>query len=181
VPVLIAALGPKGNKVAHELGDGLFATLAMPEFMSDYAWTAYLAWGTVLDEGEPDDSERARAAGGPGWALSLHGAYEFGGPDAVRALPRGDEWLRVIEQAPERERHLAVHTGHCVELNAADEACWRAGGSSTLRDVTLSGTRDQVRQTLEGYRARGVTEVVFQPCGPDIRSELERFLDAARG
>ncbi|HEX5303563.1 MAG TPA: hypothetical protein VFW50_41885, partial [Streptosporangiaceae bacterium] len=127
------------------------------------------------------DSERARVAGGPGWALSLHGAYEFGGPDAVRALPRGDEWLRVIEQAPERERHLAVHTGHCVELNAADEACWRAGGSSTLRDVTLSGTRDQVRRTLEGYRARGVTEVVFQPCGPDIRGELERFLDAARG
>ena len=27
VPVLIAALGPKGNKVAGELGDGLFATL----------------------------------------------------------------------------------------------------------------------------------------------------------
>jgi 5,10-methylenetetrahydromethanopterin reductase len=102
VPVLIAALGPKGNKVASELGDGLFATLTMPEFMSDYAWTAFLAWGTVLDEGEPDDSGRARAAGGPGWALSLHGAYEFGGPDAVRALPRGDEWLRVIEQAPER-------------------------------------------------------------------------------
>ena len=89
VPVLIAALGPKGNKVAHELGDGLFATLLMPEFMTDYSWTAYLAWGTVLDEGEPDDSEHARVAAGPGWALSLHGACEFGGPDAVRAFPRG--------------------------------------------------------------------------------------------
>ena len=106
VPVLIAALGPKGNKVAHELGDGLFATLTMPEFMTDYSWTAFLAWGTVLDEGEPDDSEHARAAAGPGWALSLHGAYEFGGPDAVRTLPRGDEWLRVIEQTAERQRHL---------------------------------------------------------------------------
>ena len=181
VPVLIAALGPKGNKVAHELGDGLFATLQMPDFMADYAWAAFLAWGTVPDEGEPDDSEHARLAAGPGWALSLHGAYEFGGPDAVRTLPRGDEWLTVIEQAPDRQRHLAVHTGHCVELNAADEACWRAGGSSTLRDVTLSGTRDQVRRALEDYRARGVTEVVFQPCGPGIRGELERFLDTARG
>jgi 5,10-methylenetetrahydromethanopterin reductase len=149
--------------------------------MTDYSWTAYLAWGTVFDEGEPDDSEHARVAAGPGWALSLHGAYEFGGPDAVRALPRGEEWLDVIEQAPDRQRHLAVHTGHCVELNAADEACWHAGGSSTLRDVTLSGTRDQIRRTLEDYSARGVTEVVFQPCGPDIRAELERFLDAARG
>jgi 5,10-methylenetetrahydromethanopterin reductase len=181
VPVLIAALGPKGNKVASELGDGLFATLAMPGFMADYSWTAYLAWGTVLDAEEPVSSEHARAASGPGWALSLHGAYEFGGPDAVRALPHGDEWLRVVEQAPEHQRHLAVHTGHCVKLNAADEACWRAGGSSTLRDVTLSGTQDQLRRTLEEYGARGVTEVVFQPCGPDIGAELERFLDTARG
>jgi 5,10-methylenetetrahydromethanopterin reductase len=89
VPVLIAALGAKGNKVARELGDGLFATLLMPEFMTDYSWTAYLAWGTVLDEGEPDDSEHARVAAGPGWALSLHGAYEFGGPDAYVPCPAG--------------------------------------------------------------------------------------------
>ena len=92
----------------------------------------------------------------------------------------GDEWLGVIEQEPEQHRHLAVHSGHCVALNAADEASWRADGSSTLRDVTLSGTRDEIRRALEDYRSRGVTEIVFQPCGPDIRSELERFLDAAR-
>jgi len=181
VPVLIAALGPKGNKVAKQLGDGLYATLLLPEFMSDYPWTAYLAWGTVLDEGEPVDSEHAREAAGPGWALSLHGAYEFGGADAVRALPGGSEWLEIVEQAPAQERHLAVHSGHCVALNAADSASWRAGGSSTLRDVTLSGTRDEIRRTIEDYGSRGVTEIVFQPCGPAIRSELERFLDAARG
>jgi len=180
VPVLIAALGPKGNQVARELGDGLFATLLMPEFMTDYSWTAYLAWGTVLDEGEATDSDHARVAAGPGWALSLHGAYEFGGADAVRTLPGGDQWLNVIEQAPERQRHLAVHSGHCVALNAADEAAWRAGGHRTLLDVTLSGTRDTIRRTLEDYRSHGVTEIVFQPCGPDIRAELERFLDAAR-
>jgi len=180
VPILIAALGPKGNKAAQEFGAGLFATLLMPEFMADYSWTAYLAWGTVLDEGELVDSEHARVAAGPGWALSLHGAYEFGGADAVRTLPGGDEWLGVIERAPEPQRHLAVHSGHCVALNAADEAAWRAGGSSTLRNVTLSGTRDEIRRTLEDYGSRGVTEIVFQPCGPDIRAELERFLDAAR-
>jgi len=181
VPVLVAALGPKGNKVAQQSGDGLFATLSMPDFMTDYAWTAFLAWGTVLDEGESNDSGHARVAGGPGWALSLHGAYEFGGPDAVRALPGGEEWMRVVETTPRQQRHLAVHSGHCVELNAADEASWRAGGHSTLRSVTLSGTRDEVRRTLDEYGSRGVTEIVFQPCGPDVQGELERFLDAARG
>lgn len=180
VPVLVAALGPKCAKVARELGDGLFATLQLPDFLTDHDWTAYLAWGTVLDEGEPVSSGHARAAGGPGWALSLHGAYEFAGPDAVRPLPGGDEWLRVLTETPESQRHLAVHAGHCVELSPADQAAWHAGGSSTLRDVTLSGTRAQIREALDGYASRGVTEIVFQPCGPDTQGELERFLDAAR-
>ena len=72
-----------------------------------------------------------------------------------------------------------MHTGHCLALNAADEACWRAGGNSTLREVTLSGTRDQIRRALDDRGSRGVTEVVFQPCGPDIGAGLERFPDAA--
>ncbi|MBA8824224.1 5,10-methylenetetrahydromethanopterin reductase [Saccharopolyspora lacisalsi] len=179
VPVLISALGPKGNKIANELGDGLFTTLQLPDFIADHSWAAYLAWGTVLDEGEDDDSEHARSAGGPGWALSFHSAYEFGGPDAVLALPGGEEWLSVVEETPRDQRHLAVHAGHCVELNAADQAAWRAGGSTTLQDVTLSGRRDRVRSLLEDYSSRGVTEVVFQPCGSNVQAELERFLDAA--
>lgn len=179
VPILVGALGPKGNKVARELGDGLYATLQPPEFMTEHSWVAYLEWGTVLDEDEGDDSERARHAGGPGWALSFHGAYEFGGPEAVRALAGGEEWLKIIEKSPPDQRHLAVHSGHCVELNPADEAAWRAGGSSTLRDVTLSGTHAQIQSRLDDYRSRGVTEIVFQPCGPDIERELERFLEVA--
>jgi 5,10-methylenetetrahydromethanopterin reductase len=179
VPVLISALGPKGNKVAKELGDGLFTTLQLPEFTADYSWSAYLAWGTVLEEGEDNDSEHARSAAGPGWALSFHGAYEFEGPAAVRNLPGGDEWLRVVEQSPQDQRHLSVHAGHCVELNAADRAAWQAGGSTTLQEATLSGTREQIRRALDDYSSRGVTEIVFQPCGPNVHAELERFLDAA--
>ena len=179
VPVLVAALGPKGNAVARKHGDGLYATLQLPEFMTDYSWVPYLAWGTVLDDGEPLDSDHARLAGGPGWALAYHGAYEFGGPDAVRALPGGADWLAVVDRMPADQRHLAVHIGHCVELSEADDAAWAAGGHAILRDVTLTGTRADVRATLSGLAAKGVTEVVFQPCGPDIRGELERFLDAA--
>jgi 5,10-methylenetetrahydromethanopterin reductase len=176
--VLVGALGPKGEAVARELGDGLFATLQLPDFLREYSWVPYLAWGTVLDEGEPPDSEHARAAGGPGWALAYHGAYEFGGPDAVRGLPGGDAWLGTVEQTPEAQRHLAVHSGHCVEINAADRAAWDAGGHSMLPDVTISGTRDQVRRRVDDLAAHGVTEIVFQPCGPDTRAELERFREA---
>lgn len=179
VPVLIAALGPKGCEVARKHGDGLFVTLQQPGFMSEFSWVPYLAWGTVLDDGEDVGSEHARQAGGPGWALAYHGAYEFGGPDAVRGLPGGEQWLAVVDAAPDGHRHLAVHSGHCVELNEADLAAWHAGGHSILNDVTISGTRDQVRRKLDDLAARGVTEIVYQPCGPDIEAELERFLDVA--
>lgn len=179
VPILISALGPKGNLVTKQLGDGLFSTLQLPGFAGEYPWSAFLAWGTVLDDDGSDDSDYTREAGGPGWALSLHGAFEFGGPDAVRKLPGGEQWLGVVERMPERERHLAVHAQHCVGLNDADNAAWAAGGSVTLRDVTLSGNRTQVRDKLEKLSAAGITEIVYQPCGPEIDRELERFYDVA--
>ncbi len=179
VPVLVGALGPKGDAVAREFGDGLFVTLQLPDFMSKYSWVPYLVWGTVLDEDEQVDSEHARQSAGPGWALAYHGAYEFGGPEAVRELPGGTEWMGVVEQAPAGQRHLAVHGAHCVGLNQADLAAWDAGGHAILRDVTLSGTSAEIRRRLDEAGQQGVTEIVFQPCGPDPRAELERFREAA--
>ncbi|MDT7637576.1 MAG: 5,10-methylenetetrahydromethanopterin reductase, partial [Pseudonocardiales bacterium] len=38
VPILVGALGPKGNKVANELGDGVFVVLQLPEFVTEYSW-----------------------------------------------------------------------------------------------------------------------------------------------
>jgi 5,10-methylenetetrahydromethanopterin reductase len=112
--------------------------------------------------------------------LTYHVAYEFGGAQAVLALPGGEHWLAVVDRAPAGEQHLVVHSGHCVELNEADRAAWDAGGHSILTEVTISGTRDQVRHKLDDLAARGVTEIAFQPCGPDITTELEHFLDTAR-
>ncbi|GAA0903558.1 LLM class flavin-dependent oxidoreductase [Pseudonocardia zijingensis] len=180
VPILVGALGPKGHEVAKRLGDGLYVTLQLPDFASEYDWVPYLVWGTVLDEGEATGTERVRRTAGPGWALAYHGAYEFGGAEAVRALPGGPEWMDVVERSPGALRHLAVHSGHCVELGEADRAAWDAGGHTMLADVTMSGTPDEIRRRLDEAATRGVTEIVFQPCGPDTRRELERFLDAAR-
>jgi 5,10-methylenetetrahydromethanopterin reductase len=36
-----------------------------------------------------------------------------------------------------------------------------------------------VRQRLATLAEQGATEVVYQPAGPDIRRELERFMEAA--
>jgi 5,10-methylenetetrahydromethanopterin reductase len=178
VPIAIAALGPKGAAVARELGDGLFVTLALPEFATEFSWVSYLFWGTIREDDEDLDSDRVRAAGGPGWALAYHGAYEFGTP--LEDMPGGAEWKAVVERTAPEERHFAVHEQHCVGLNEADQAAWDAGGYQMMDDVTVSGTRDQVRERLAGLAEHGVTEVVFQPCGPDIRRELEVFMDTAK-
>jgi len=45
--------------------------------------------------------------------------------------------------------------------------------------VTLSGTPAEIRDGIAELAAHGVTEIVFQPCGPDVAGELERFLSAA--
>ena len=177
VPIIVAALGPKGAGVAREVGDGLYITLALPEFASEFELVSYLFWGTVLEDDEDHASERVRAAGGPGLALTYHGAYEFGAP--LDELPGGTAWREVVERHPEEERHLVVHEQHCVGLNAADQAAWDAGGHAMLREATMSGTRAELRERLAGLAEHGVTELVFQPCGPDVRRELEAFMETA--
>jgi 5,10-methylenetetrahydromethanopterin reductase len=177
VPVLIGAQGPMGRSVATELADGVFTVAAVPDFAKEFAWVPHLCWGTVLDDGEGPDSDRVRVAGGPGTVVALHGVYEYNGP--VAEMPGGAAWLAEIERAPEGERHLTVHEQHCVGLNAADEAAWDAGAHALLKSVTVSGTRDEVSQRLATLAEQGVTEIVYQPAGPDIRRELETFMEAA--
>jgi 5,10-methylenetetrahydromethanopterin reductase len=177
VPIIVGALGPKGAAVARELGDGLFATVTVPDFAPGFDWVAFHCLGTVLENGEDLTSERVRAAGGPGTLLAYHAAYETGRP--VEQMPGGAEWLAEIERTAEADRHLTVHEQHCVGLNAADVAAWDGGASTMLQTVTVSGTQAEVRERVAQLGEQGVTEVVYQPTGPDIRRELETFMQAA--
>jgi len=176
VPVIVGALGPKGQAVARDLGDGVFVTTAVPAFAREFDWVAFHCLGTVLDDDE--DPEAARETGGPGTVLAIHAAYEYKVP--VAQLPGGEAWLEQIEQIPETDRHLAIHEMHCVGLNDADTAAWEGGAHQLLKAATLSGTRAEVQERLAALAEQGVTEVVYQPAGTDIRSELERFMDAAQ-
>jgi 5,10-methylenetetrahydromethanopterin reductase len=66
-----------------------------------------------------------------------------------------------------------------VGLNDADLAAWSAGGAEIVEQVTVTGTVDGVRRRLDAMGEQGVTELVYQPAGPDIARELERFMYAA--
>jgi 5,10-methylenetetrahydromethanopterin reductase len=49
-----------------------------------------------------------------------------------------------------------------------------------LEEATMSGTAEQLQERLGSLAGQGVTELVFQPCGPDIRRELEAFMATAK-
>jgi 5,10-methylenetetrahydromethanopterin reductase len=178
VPILISALGPKGLDVATELADGLFSVNGQTHFAAQFDWAALGVHGTVLADGETLDSRRVQAAAGPGNALAYHAAYEFGGD--VTTLPAGDVWLDTIDQTPPRDRHLAVHDQHLIALNRADTAAWAAGSWRAIPQTTLTGTAHDIGRSVRDIAAQGITEIIYQPTGPDIPAELEAFHAAAR-
>ncbi len=178
VPILISALGPKGIDVATDLADGLFTVNAQTRYAAQFAWAALGVHGTVLADGEGLDSLRVQAAAGPGNALAYHAAYEFGGD--VTTLPAGDVWLDTINQTPPQDRHFAVHDQHLIALNRADAAAWAAGSWKAITHTTLTGSADEIGRRVNEIAAQGITEIIYQPTGPDIAGELAAFHTAAR-
>jgi len=176
VPILISALGPKGLAVATELADGLFTVNGQTAFAARFDWAALGVHGTVLADGESLDSPRVQAAAGPGNALAYHAAYEYGGD--VTALPAGDVWLDTINATPAPHRHFAVHDQHLIALNRADTAAWTAGSWKGVTATTLTGTADDVGRRVRELCAQHITEIIYQPTGPDIPGELEAFYAA---
>jgi len=176
VPVLIGADGPKGLAVAAELGDGVFSA-GVPQPGAAAPWRALLSFGTVLDDGEEVTSARARVAYGPGLAVAYHAVYERGGAAAVDGLPGGAAWRDAVEALGPERRHLAVHEGHLVAANPRDELVLEAA-AALAPAFTLTGTAAEVRGRAEALAAAGVTELAFQPAGPDIERELRAMAAA---
>ena len=65
-------------------------------------------------------------------------------------------------------------------MNDADHAAWDAGGAAIADQLTISGTTSEVARRLDELAEQGVTELIYQPAGPDIPGQLERMLAAAQ-
>lgn len=81
---------------------------------------------------------------------------------------------RQIEAEPLDTRHLAIHAGHQIGLNDHDEVVFPEA-AEIAPAVTAIGTAEQLRVRLDGWAEDGVSEVAFQPAGPDIPHELRAF------
>ena len=167
VPVLVNAQGPRGQAFAREVADGITVSFTP---VAGFEWCAVLSTGTVLDPGESPTSERAFAATAPSLAVRYHGLAARG--QSLEGLPGGAEWADSIAAVPEGERHLEIHRGHLVELNAHDR---KALDRERAAPAQLTGTPEQVRERLARLEAGGATELMWQPMGPDVERELRAF------
>jgi 5,10-methylenetetrahydromethanopterin reductase len=172
VPLLVAAEGPKGMAVARELGDGLFTLLPQGGF----PWVAQILFGTVLEPGEAASSERAMTAAGHGAAVFYHVTYHGRGWGEIENLPDGLEWRCRVERVPERTRHLAIHANHLVALNDLDRGVVTG---EVLGALGVALEASAWRERLAASERAGVTEIVYQPAGPDIERELTVFAHVA--
>jgi 5,10-methylenetetrahydromethanopterin reductase len=171
VPMLVAAAGPRGLEVGRRAADGVMTLRPEPGF----AWSALLAFGTVLDQGEDTSSLRLLEAAGPGAMATYHALYEQRDPRLAR-LPGGERWAAAVDALPGSERHLRLHEGHLSELTDLDR---QVLNPPTAAALTLTGTASELRQRLAEVEERGTTELVYQPMGPDIPRELTAFAQMA--
>lgn len=175
VPILLGAEGPKGLAAAERLADGVFSVGSVQK-AGAFSWRATLQFGTILDEGEDIGSERVREAAGAAVAVIYHAVYERAGA-GVDGFPGGQTWRESVELAPEDARHLSVHDGHLVGLNRHDRLIWEQS-RDLAPQLTLTGTADQVRARVAEMEKNGVTELAYQPVGPDKPRELRAFAEA---
>jgi 5,10-methylenetetrahydromethanopterin reductase len=170
VPIFVAVTGPLGWQVAQEVADGVITPLGAPA-PPGFTDCVVEAHGTVLDDGEALDSPRVRGAAGTAVAMAYHLAYESR-REGVDALPNGRAWRDSIERIPAATRHLAIHFGHGVEMNAHDAAYV---DMSAAKRLSFTGTAFELRDRLAQAETRGATEVLFAPKGADVPRELRAF------
>ena len=174
VPFIMGAAGPKGQAVAREVADGVIVAGGSPE--SGVAWQARLSAGTVLDDGEEVDAERVFAAAGHIAAVGYHFAAE--NDRGIERLPDAEAWLAAYDDVAPQERHLAMHDRHLIAVNERDAPFITPAVMSRF-DVAWTPAR--LRENLSAMGDAGITEVVYQPAGPDIERELTAYMEAARG
>ena len=175
LPMLFGTAGPKGEALAHKHADGIFTVIPVN---AGFKRQSILVQGTVLNPGESFDSPRVVEAAGGGASVVFHRAYDRPAPGRPRMeeLKGGKEWVERIEAFDPAVRHLHTHEGHLAFVNDIDRDIITG---DLIEKYTFSGEADALRAKIKELEGIGVTEIAFQPAGPDIPRELRAFAEMA--
>jgi 5,10-methylenetetrahydromethanopterin reductase len=97
-------------------------------------------------------------------------------PESVKGLPNGKAWLASVERVDENVRHLSVHRGHNLDGSNGHDPLVDVSGA---KQMTFTGTREELRERLNRLEARGATGIIFGTSGYDVERELRAYAEVA--
>ncbi len=182
MPLFVAASGPRARALTAKLGAGWIDNVADPERgiatleQMRAAWQAAghardtlnaVAWigGAVLDEGEPADSPRGMAMGGPRASMLLHRAADtavanYPAPLAMRPEFK-DKVEAYIEHAksfgPQGAYYLENHRGHLMFVRPDERPYITA---EMIKGTTFTGTEREIKRKVAAMADAGFAQVV---------------------
>lgn len=174
-----SAFGPKGKRMAAEMGMGWIIPVRDRDGAIDQlkgmqkAWTdagrdlkdlyaTAHAGGCILRDGEPYDSPRAKAQGGPAAVMILHDMVEaeaFGTlgmrvPEPL--LPVLEEYRKIYRSyEPADARYLSVHRGHLMIVRPEEEHLVTA---DLIRNLSFTAPSDEQRERIRALRDAGYSQ-----------------------
>ena len=172
IPIWIAAHGPKAIGVASRVGNGMITNPTHGDQKLGFDGPASVQYyGTVLEPGETYDDPAVLERGGPTASLALH-MGQFG---PLAGSPEQLGFAAEIEKLPAEDQAIATHRTHMLSMSELDR---RFMTGDVLRNGSLTGTPEDIRERLDSIEASGATHFFYCPGGPDIPRELEAFMKA---
>ena len=172
-PFVLAAEGPKTRKLAQETCEGVMTLTEPPP---GFNMVARMVPGCVVEDDEPGANERIIEHAGPGGAINYHALLQMQGPEVVKQLPGGAEFVEAMERHPADRRHLHAWSAHITGILPEERAVMTP---EVLRQLTFTGSKRDLRDRLKKAEDEGVTEFIYQVGGADVRTDLDRFADMA--
>jgi len=191
IPLHVSAFGPRARALTAEIADGWLAFVGRPSRAlrdiremeescrgagrdSSTLYKTAFTMGSVLGDGEPADSPRARAEAGP-LALSffhgvMDGSLKARVPEALALAVA--EYRRLYERfEPADARYLTLHKGHFIRPRPEEERFLTA---ALIRDLTTTGTADELVERVRGLADAGYQQLAV--ClAPNHEGAIERW------
>ena len=182
IPIYVSGFGPKAQALAGQYGDGLVLSIPPdPGFMHRALrnagagaardgrelknfYTTSLTTAVILEPGESLQSERVLKECGAFVIASLHYSYDkvrqMGGDPPAHLRNCWEEYSKMIEAVPERQRHMRIHAGHCTYL-LPEEAKFVT--PELIKSTCLVGAPEEIIDQIRVLEEAGLHQIMLLP------------------
>lgn len=173
---LVVSIPPHRDFVARARANAARGAADAGRTLPDGFYLSSLTTAVVLEPGETLESDRVIRDCGPFVVSSIHYIYEKirenGGEPPPHMRPFWKKYCRLVEEAPERSRHLRVHAGHCTWLHP-DEAEFVT--PELIRTTCLAGAPEELIEQIRRLDDAGLDHLMLLPSLATQRHTIEAF------